>query len=609
MLQFDDILKYLGEFGPYQRRRYFLLCLMAIIPAFHAFAQVFLAAETDYWCRVPELQSYRDDNCTSEGVPDETCIESLKNFSIPVEASSDSCGNSFTYSNCYRYNITNIKYGADKVITDYTNDTKKCDYGWEYDRSQYKSSVFQEFDLVCDNYYLGALSSSMYMVGLFIGAGLFGALSDKIGRLSSLMISNFALIIFGTACAFSPNIIAYSVFRVGVGACVMGNFLVAFVLSTELVGPSKRVFAGIVIEFFFSFGYMLLALLAYLIREWWILQLVTTLPSIFFITYWWIIPESPRWLLSAGKIKRAEKIIRKCAQVNKRTVPESVYDEMHGIGQQKTKEEVEEDEKASFLDLFRLPNMRKKTLNIFFNWFTNSLVYYGLSLNTSNLGGDDYLNAFISGAVEIPAYAISLYIQETFLGRRWSLFVTMVLGGVACILTLAVPDCEYQWIGVTLAMIGKFGISASFAIIYVFSAELYPTPVRTIGMGMSSMFARIGGVLAPQMILIGQIWEPLPILIFGTTSILAGILAVLLPETRNQKLPETMEEGERFGKKCKSTAEQAKSLGHDNKALSMEDKKERYMVENNADRDGISNPSMDTSTGDMKNSSNVATKL
>ncbi|XP_077976908.1 organic cation transporter protein-like [Glandiceps talaboti] len=549
MLQFDDILKYLGEFGPYQRRHYFLLCLIAITPAIHAFAHVFLAAETDHWCRVPELQSYQYDNCTSEGVVDEKCIESLKNFSIPVEESSESCGNSFTYSNCYRYSITNIKYGADKVITDYTNNTKKCDNGWEYDRSQYKSSVFQEFDLVCDNYFLGPLASSMFMVGKFLGNAVFGALSDKIGRLSTLMIANLGFIVFGTACAFSPNIIAYTLFRLIVGACMTGSFLVAFVLATELVGPGKRAFAGIFIEFFFSFGYMLLALLAYLIREWWILQLATTLPCILFITYWWIIPESPRWLLSAGKIKRAETIIRKCAQVNKRTVPESIYDEMHGIGLKKTKEEAKEQvEKGNVLDLFRLPNMRRKTLNLFYNWSTNSLVYYGLSLNTSSLGGNDYLNAFISGAVEIPAYILSIYIQETFLGRRWSLFVTMVLGGVACILTLAVPDCEYEWIKITLAMIGKFGISASFAITYVFGAELYPTPVRTTGLGMSAMAARIGGVLAPQLILIGQLWKPLPIIVFGATSILAGTLALLLPETRNQKLPETMEEGERFGK-------------------------------------------------------------
>ena len=50
---------------------------------------------------------------------------------------------------------------------------------------------------------------------------------------------------------------------------------------------------------------------------------------------------------------------------------------------------------------------------------------------------------------------------------------------------------------VTLAMIGKLGAAAAFAVIYVFSAELYPTIVRNAGMGASSCCARIGGMVAP----------------------------------------------------------------------------------------------------------------
>ncbi|KAH3727337.1 hypothetical protein DPMN_053269 [Dreissena polymorpha] len=53
------------------------------------------------------------------------------------------------------------------------------------------------------------------------------------------------------------------------------------------------------------------------------------------------------------------------------------------------------------------------------------------------------------------------------------------------------------WVTVVLANVGKFGISAAFAIIYVWSAELFPTLVRSSGMGSSSMMARVGGMVCP----------------------------------------------------------------------------------------------------------------
>ena len=54
-----------------------------------------------------------------------------------------------------------------------------------------------------------------------------------------------------------------------------------------------------------------------------------------------------------------------------------------------------------------------------------------------------------------------------------------------------------RWITVVLANVGKFGVSAAFAVIYVWSAELFPTMVRNSGMGSSSMMARVGGMICP----------------------------------------------------------------------------------------------------------------
>lgn len=53
------------------------------------------------------------------------------------------------------------------------------------------------------------------------------------------------------------------------------------------------------------------------------------------------------------------------------------------------------------------------------------------------------------------------------------------------------------WLVVVLAMIGKLAITSSYGAIYVFTAEQFPTVIRNVGLGASSTFARIGGVIAP----------------------------------------------------------------------------------------------------------------
>ena len=64
-----------------------------------------------------------------------------------------------------------------------------------------------------------------------------------------------------------------------------------------------------------------------------------------------------------------------------------------------------------------------------------SMVYYGLSLNTGNLGGDFYLNFFLSGIVEIPAYILCLLLLERT-GRKSFHAFCMIFGGLACISTI-----------------------------------------------------------------------------------------------------------------------------------------------------------------------------
>ncbi|XP_014663296.1 PREDICTED: organic cation transporter protein-like isoform X2 [Priapulus caudatus] len=192
--------------------------------------------------------------------------------------------------------------------------------------------------------------------------------------------------------------------------------------------------------------------------------------------------------------------------------------------------------------------MRKKSVNMMYQWFVVSLVYYGLAMNSANLGTDPYISFAASAIVGIPATLFSAVILK-YLGRRLSLSGTMLLAGITCLVTALPWPANLNWVIVTLATIGMFASSGTYGICFLYSGELYLTVVRNIGLGSNSTWARASAILAPYVALLGMYRREYPLLIFGVLAISASIAGLFLPETQDQELPETLEDGENFGKK------------------------------------------------------------
>ncbi|KAI8492349.1 hypothetical protein Bbelb_298020 [Branchiostoma belcheri] len=420
-----------------------------------------------------------------------------------------------------------------------------CNAGWTFDRSQYKTSITMDNNIVCADKWLANLAQSIFMVGVLIGSITFGDLSDRFGRKVVLFAGIALNLVSGIATMFAPNFTAFVILRLFVGVSSLGIYIVSFVLACEIVGPSRRTLVGTVDYVFFVLGYMLEAGLAYLIRTWTHLQLAISLLSVLWIPLWCVVTESPRWLLAKGRTEEARGIVEKMAEMNGVDFPGVLWEKMVE-SKDKLVETPDNGRFYSVRDLVRTPNLARKSAVIFYNWGVITMVYYGLSLNTSALGGDDYINFFLSGLVEFPALVMSIVVIEKW-GRRSPHIMFMVGGGVACICTLFVPTDLFP-LTMTLAMIGKFGISASFNIIYIWTGEIYPTVIRNLGLGVSSMWARVGGIISPFVALLADSWRPLPYIVFGGLSVLGGVLCLLLPETLGTPLPQTLQEAEDFGK-------------------------------------------------------------
>lgn len=526
-MKFDDILKRLGEFGPYQRRIYFLLCLPAISCALHKLVWVFVGAVPPHRCQ--------------------TALDTIMNHSLPYTLPDEVWNITIPYSwksgECTRPVTTNFTWDISQQSSNSSNQSdiahEYCDR-WVYDTSQYKSTIVNDFNLVCHRSWLRALVQSLFMGGELVGSIVWGSISDRYGRRLVFFCSVILQAVLGILSGVVSNYYLFLIFRTLVGLFTPGVFLVGFVIGLELVGPSKRLVAGIGCQFFFATGYLLTALAAYLIRDWQYLQIAISLPGLCFVAYWWVVPESARWLLAKRQVDSAKRVLQKVAKINGTELPEE-FTQGH-----EEEEEAENPEGKNPLVLFKYPNLRKKTLILCFTWFVNSGVYYGLVLNSSNLGGDDYINFIIGALLEYPAYIYCIFFLNKH-GRRLPLAITMIIAGLSLFATIFISTDESS-IMVLLAMIGKLGITTSYAIIFVFSAELYPTVIRNMGMGLSSTCARVGGVISPFVVLLADHWRPLPLIIFGVFSFVSGLLSLLLPETRKCHLPDTIAEGEEFGR-------------------------------------------------------------
>ncbi|CAG9792842.1 unnamed protein product [Diatraea saccharalis] len=690
---------------------FYLLCGLAAIPtSFLVFSQVFTNATPQHWCAPPpELDSLNlsDEVLRSLTVPEDNGVyQSCRAYTVDPRALYaalndyiDERSEFIREGGALRMVLIRqlvpavgeaerkkqISRVTEAILSLRSKETEPCAHGWRYSTEHYLRTLVTDFSLVCDQEWMPRTGNTLFWVGSIFGNLIFGWMSDRYGRRPTILLMILLEVPLAIAASFPNTYWSYAAIRIAGGLFFPALYQQPFILALELMPPKKRPHTGIVVGMLFASGMCLLALLAYAIRDWFYLSLATSLPFVFLFGYYWLIPESPRWLVGRGRIAKAEKVFRDLAKkngidlprgflldlhkkikdeesevtmlnnmnghltnfsdipekedydrrisnmltfkpdlsrineleepnkvedlerilalqvaeiVNKKDKLKKEMENMHeeskedgsndesrlnlDVIQKSTQtdpyrksptntlrrksiqivtrifitDDAEEDAidnkrmddqnsegdcKASPLDVFRYPNIRRKFFLLTFNWVALGVVYNSLSYNTPNLGVDDYLAFFIGGAVELPSYFIAWRCMDRY-GRRWVLCIFMSIGGLACISCILVPE-TWPWITVFLAMFGRLFIAASFAIFYVQIGELLPTVLRAQAMGAASFISGLGLLACPYIVFL--------LIVMGILSMAAAITSLFLPETLNQPLPQTLEDGETFGRDIK----------------------------------------------------------
>ncbi|NXQ94620.1 S226A protein, partial [Sagittarius serpentarius] len=519
-MPFGAVLAQVGGLGRFQVLQTALLAVPILLMASHNLLQTFTAAVPPHRCRGPSV------------IPGPGATPSVPSATLgPPGATPDG---------------TSVASGGTSAASDGTSSTgprptEPCRDGWDYDRSIYVATIVTEVKAA------DTRPVPQFPRGVFDRPSPSGTQRHPVppccrfGRKAMLMWSYLQLGVMGTCTAFAPNYASYCVFRFAGGMALSGFGLSITCLVVEWIPTPYRAITVAITGFAYTLGQILLAGVAYAVPHWRWLQLTVSLPFFIFLLYSWWLAESARWLVLSGKAERAVKVLQRVARINKRKeegekitveiLKSNMKEELAGL-------------KSSYTisDLVRTPVIRHIFFCLSIVWFSISFSYYGLAMDLQNFGVSIYLIQVIFGAVDFPAKVV-VTVSLSYVGRRVSLMVALFLAGLVIIANIFVST-ELQMVRTALAVIGKGCLSASFNCVFLYTTELYPTPIRQTGLGFGSTMARVGGIVAPLVKMMDEYYPFLPPAVYGVAPVVAAVAAGFLPETLNVPLPDTIEEVE-----------------------------------------------------------------
>ena len=339
-------------------------------------------------------------------------------------------------------------------------------------------------------------SGTLFFLGMFFGATLFGRLADRIGRRNVLIVTVACDAVFGIASVFAPDFAWLLGLRFLTGMAVGGTLPVDYAMMAEFLPPKNRGRWLVWLEGFWALGTLVVALTAWaaaslaLAAPWKLIYLVAALPACLgiFLRLW--VPESPMYLLRRGREPEARAILNRIRAANgaptlppkaRLVLPPAAPAPQGGIF---------------------AAGLARTTLAVLTVWFLVSLSYYGVfvwlpgKLATEGFGfvrGYGFL--VLLALAQLPGYALAAWGVEAW-GRQRTLRIFLVLSALGCLLFVTAST------GAVVAgalMLMSFALLGTWGALYALTPEIYPTTLRATGMGMAGALARLGGLAAPSL--------------------------------------------------------------------------------------------------------------
>lgn len=374
---------------------------------------------------------------------------------------------------------------------------------------------------------LDGMITGVVFLGMFLGAILWGFFSDRYGRKKCYMYSILLTGTMGMLSATSPNITVFMLFRFLVGFGFGGSHT-AYTLWQEFTPVKSRARALLLNQLFWTVGALAEAGLAWhTLRDhgWRYLMVYSSiLPFIIFL-FNWSLPESPRFLIVKGRHDAAAQILRDVARANGHEFPEHcvlVLPEHHR----------EDENKANVWSLFH-PVLLFTTVALFFIWAADTFTYYGSAFITPKFFEDSsvYSASMYTTLAELPGVLIPMATINYF-GRKGTLGMLFCISAVFFLVTALATNPNLILVSLCIA---RMASSAAFTVTFIYTSEVYPTIVRSTGIGIASAISRLSG-FATSYVATGFSRTSAGF-IYTAVPLLAAMLVIFMPyETANRPM-------------------------------------------------------------------------
>lgn len=330
-------------------------------------------------------------------------------------------------------------------------------------------------------------------IGRFVFTPLMGYMSDRFGRRTILIAGVLGSVLFAYIRSLSVNYNMFVIFELldaGVGSV---TYSASFILAMEWIGVKDRILLVTLIVATYPFGQIFLGLTARAIQDFRRLLQIIYAPGVVILIYLWVAPESIRWLIVNNRKDEVLKTLRRAERINGIQMSQKTIDLIN--------EERIEKVNVPATKVDQLTEVLKKRVFVIrlaictFAWISSAFVSYGISLTSVSLAGDKYVNFVVVAVAGIPAMVLCYFMME-WLGRRWTLFSSLSIGGASIVCSKLVP-VHLSALSIALFFIGKLFITVAFTSLYIYTSELWPTNMRHSIMGLCSTMGRIGAMLSP----------------------------------------------------------------------------------------------------------------